>query len=70
LDAALTHSLSPLRGFLPLESSGCFMRIYHSSRGCIPKRWERFHLRQGGEGWYQGGLNTIIPASLCAVTFF
>jgi len=44
---ALAHTLSPKRGFLPFESSGCFMRIQQSSRGCIPKRWERFTFSRG-----------------------
>jgi hypothetical protein len=44
------------------------MRIHQSSRGCIPKRWERFTFSLGGEGRDEGGLKTIIPVALCMAT--
>jgi hypothetical protein len=35
-----------------------------------PEALGTFHLLLGGEGWDEGGLNTIIPASLYAATVF
>jgi hypothetical protein len=39
--------LLPLEKENPFESSGCFMRIHQSSRGCFPKGWERFTFSLG-----------------------
>ena len=35
-----------------------------------PEALGAFHLLQGGEGRDEGGLNTIIPASLCVAMVF
>jgi len=66
---ALTHTLSPRRGFLRLESAGCFMRITNPAVGVFRSAGS-VSPSPGGEGRDEGGLKTTIPASLCVATTF